>query len=76
MLESGLNLCAFKGHGKTRMLFNLAENLQKRDNVRVLIFDGSLAWLFGYNRIPVFEVRDHDILSNERKTSEDLEKYS
>ena len=71
----GLNAVGYKGHGKTRFLFCIAENLMKTEAVRSLIFDSSDAWLYGFNRIEVFNVCEHDITSNERKSSEEIEKY-
>ena len=71
----GLNAVAFKGHGKTRFLFCIASELIKSPDTRVLIWDSSDAWLYGFNHIPTFNVCDNDICMKERKTSEDLEKY-
>jgi hypothetical protein len=71
----GLNAVGFKGHGKTRFLFCVASELMKNLEVRVLIWDSSDAWLYGFNRIAVFNVTDNDITVNERKSSDDIEKY-
>lgn len=76
LTQGGIQATASKGHGKSRLLFKVAEVLQAQPEIRILVFDGSLAWLYGYNQIPVFQIREHDILSNERKSTEDLERYS
>ena len=76
-LKSGGSHCvAHKGHGKTRLLFCIAENLIKNDSVCTIIFDGSETWLYSFSRIPVFNICEHDILSQQRSKTEDLEKYS
>lgn len=74
--EGGIQFTASKGHGKTRFLFSVAENLMLNDSVRTIIFEGSTAWLYGFNQIEVFTIREHDIIAQSRKTTEDLEKYS
>jgi hypothetical protein len=71
----GLNAVGFKGHGKTRFLFCIASELMKNPNVRVLIWDSSDAWLYGFNQIPTFNVTDNDICMKDRKSSDDMEKY-
>ncbi len=76
LTSGGIQATASKGHGKSRLLFKIAEELMKNPEVRLIAFDGSLAWLYGFSQIPVFQIREHDILSNERKSTEDSEKYS
>jgi hypothetical protein len=74
--HGGVHLTASKGHGKTRLLFSMARNLRNLGNCRVLIFDGSEAWLYGFDRIPVVSISERDItLSSEVNTTEDIEKY-
>ena len=76
LTRGGIQATASKGHGKSRLLFKIAEELMKNSEVRLIAFDGSLAWLYGFSQIPVFQIREHDILINERRSTEDLEKYS
>ena len=70
MKEGGLQLTAMKGFGKTRLLFSMAQSIRNFSNSKVYIFDGSLAWLYGFSKIPVFQcvlfyfVRGFDILRN------------
>jgi hypothetical protein len=46
------------------------------ENCRVLIFDGSESWLYGYDNIPVFTVQERNIvLINDVKTTEEIERY-
>jgi hypothetical protein len=71
----GLNAVAFKGHGKTRFLFCIASELMKQPNVKVLIWDSSDAWLYGFNKVAVFNVCDNDITAKEKNSSFDMEKY-
>jgi hypothetical protein len=74
-LKSGVHLTASKGFGKTRFLFSCAKALMKKS--RVFIFDGSLAWLFGFSQIPVFVVKERDIsLAAKIETTEQIERYS
>ena len=76
LTQGGIQATANKGHGKSRLLFKVAEVLQAQEQTRVLIFDGSLAWLYGASKIPVFSISERDIISNNRSTTQDLEKYS
>jgi hypothetical protein len=71
----GLHITAYKSHGKTRLLFSIAEALQKQEDIKTIIFDSSLTWLFSASRIEVFNIGEHDILKADRKSTEDLEKY-
>jgi hypothetical protein len=76
LVEGGLHCVASKHHGKTRLLFNMVKHLRNLDNCRVLIFDGSLAWLYGFDRIPVLTVKEHDItLADRVNTTQDIERY-
>jgi hypothetical protein len=76
LLEGGIHLNAGKGHGKTRLLFSMAQSIRNLDTCRVLIFDGSEAWLYGFSKIPVFTIGEHDIqLISDIATTEDIERY-
>jgi hypothetical protein len=73
-LKSGIHIVASKNHGKSRLLFSMARKL--REKARVLIFDGSEAWLYGFDKIPTFTVNENDImLLQDVKTTEDIERY-
>jgi hypothetical protein len=73
--NGGIHVCASKNHGKTRLLFSMAKELQNA-KARVLIFDGSETWLYAYDRIPVFTVQERDIvLVEDVKTTEEIERY-
>jgi len=73
--QGGIHVCASKNHGKTRLLFSMAKELQN-GKARVLIFDGSETWLYAYDRIPVFTVQERDIvLVEDVKTIEEIERY-
>ena len=74
-LRIGAHVCGAKSHGKTRLGFCVAQELMKQPNVRVIAFDGSLAWLYGFSAIPVFTIGEHDILANSRKNIDEIEKY-
>jgi len=71
----GIHLTANKSHGKSFMLFSIAQTLQKQPNVRVIGFDGSEAWIYKASMIPVFNIGEHDIISNDLKTTDEFEKY-
>jgi len=76
IIEGGIHLNASKHHGKTRLLFSMAKHLRSLDNCRVLIFDGSLAWLYGFDKIPVLTIGEHDItLAEKVKTTQEIERY-
>jgi len=74
-LKSGIHIVASKNHGKSRLLFSMARKL--REKAKVLIFDGSEAWLYAYDRIPTFTVNENDIaLTQDVKTTEEIERYA
>ncbi len=73
--SGGSHIVANKSHGKTRLMFNIAEKLQKNPNIRSIIFDGSETWLYSASRIPVLTIGDHDILRGNRKLSEEIERF-
>ena len=73
--QGGIHVCASKNHGKTRLLFSMAKELQN-GKARVLIFDGSETWLYAFDRIPVFTVQDRDIaLIEDVRSTEEIERY-
>jgi hypothetical protein len=74
-LRIGSHIVGSKGSGKTRLLFCVAQELMKQENVRVIAFDGSETWLYAFSKIPVLSIGEHDILARDRKCTEDLEKY-
>lgn len=74
-LKSGIHIVASKNHGKSRLLFSMARKL--REKARVLIFDGSEAWLYGFDKIPTFTVNENDIvLTEDVRTTEEIERYA
>jgi uncharacterized protein (DUF2141 family) len=75
-LRIGSHIVAAKSHGKTRLMFSIAEQLQKQENVRCQIFDGSETWIYSASRIAVFNVGERDILATNRKSIDTIEKYS
>ena len=73
--SGGSHIVANKSHGKTRLMFAIAEKLQKNPNIRNIVFDGSETWLYSASQIPVLTIGDHDIFKRHRKTTEDIEKF-
>jgi len=72
--HGGVHLVSVKGHGKTRLLFGMARELRQKS--RVIIFDGSEAWLYGFDRIPTFTVKERDVvLANELEKVDEIERY-
>ena len=76
MKEGGLQLTAMKGFGKTRLLFSMAQSIRNFSNSKVYIFDGSLAWLYGFSKIPVFNINEEDITATQQKDVLEVEQYS
>jgi hypothetical protein len=77
--HGGVHTVASKGHGKSRLLFSMARNLRNLDNCRVLIFDGSETWLYGFDRIPTASISERDIVftnGNTIQTTQEIEKYT
>ncbi len=72
----GSHIVANKSHGKTFLLFSIAQALQKQENIRVLAFDSSETWIYKASRIPVYNVSERDILESERRNSQAFEKYT
>ncbi len=75
-LRIGSHIVASKSHGKTRLMFSIAEQLMKEPNVRNIIFDGSETWIYSFSRIPVFNISEKDILETARSKTDSIEKYS
>jgi hypothetical protein len=76
LIEGGIHVNASKNHGKTRLLFCMAQHLRNLADCRILIFDGSEAWLYGYSKIPVFTIGERDIqLITDVQTVEEIERY-
>src|SRR3989304_2267853 len=74
--NGGIHVNASKGHGKTRLLFSMAQNLRNLDTCRTIIFDGSEAWLYGYSAIPTFSIGERDIqLISDNQSIDDIERY-
>lgn len=72
--HGGVHLVSVKGHGKTRLLFGMARELRQKS--RVIIFDGSETWLYGFDKIPTFTVKERDIvLSNDVEKIDEIERY-
>jgi hypothetical protein len=76
LVHGGVHCVAGKGHGKTRLLFGMAKKLRNLADCRALIFDGSEAWLYGFDRIPTFTITERDVtLAKEIETIEQIERY-
>jgi hypothetical protein len=73
--SGGSHIVANKSHGKTRLMFAIAERLQKDPNIRNIVFDGSETWIYSASKIPVLTIGDHMILRANRSTTEEIEKY-
>ena len=72
--SGGVHVVASKGHGKSRLMFSMARELTKLG--RLYIFDGSETWLYGYDSIPVFTVKDEQIrLLGLNTSTMDVERY-
>jgi len=81
LVEGGINLNGMKNSGKSRLLFTICQTLMN-DNakfdkpIRCIAFDGSESWLYGFSRIPVYDIAENDVqLVTDVKSTEDLEKY-
>ncbi len=72
--RGGVHLVSVKGHGKTRLLFGMARALRQKS--RVIIFDGSETWLYGFDKIPTMTIKERDItLLGDLKTTDEIERY-
>ena len=67
-LRIGSHIVANKSHGKTRLMFSIAEQLINQPNVRNIIFDGSETWLYSFSKIAVFDISEHDIIELKGET--------
>lgn len=75
LVEGGICLIAMKNWGKSRFLMNTCKYIQSLPNVKNYIFDSSDAFLYGFNRIPVFNINENDVQLKEVKTTLDIESY-
>ena len=73
--SGGVHIVANKAHGKTRLMFSMAQTLRRLPDCRVIAFDGSETWLYGFNRIEVFTIGEHDILAQKLRTIEEFERF-
>lgn len=48
----------------------------KQENIRMIAFDGSESWVYGFNQIPTFDIKEHDIISSNLRNTEEMESYS
>ena len=71
----GVHIVANKSHGKTRLMFSMAQTLRSLPDCRTIIFDGSETWLYGFNRIEVFTIGEHDILAQKLRSIEEFERF-
>lgn len=71
--HGGIHTVSVKSHGKSRLLFSMARAL--REKAKVVIFDGSETWLYAFDKIPTFTVKERDIIAKERETIEEIERY-
>jgi hypothetical protein len=71
----GLNLVAGKGHGKTRLMFAIADHIRSMENTRIICFDGSEAWLRSYSQIAVYNINEADIIAKQQRNVLDIEGY-
>jgi len=74
LTHGGIHVVARKGHGKTRLLFWMAR-ISRKLKAKTIIFDGSETWLYGFDKIPTFTVKERDIVSRKPKTIEEIEHY-
>ena len=74
--SGGLHIISDKGHGKTRLLFSIADYCRNLENSRVFIFDGSDSWLYGFSQIPTFNINSEDITAKQTRYSIETEHYS
>lgn len=69
----GAHIVARKFHGKSRLLFAMARELRQKS--RVIIFDGSETWLYGFDRVSTFTVKERDIAARRTETTDEIERY-
>ena len=56
-------------------MLSIADSIRNLDNTRLFIFDGSDAFLYGYSKIAVLNITEHDITEKELKTTFDIEQF-
>jgi hypothetical protein len=72
--SGGAHVVGSKGHGKSRLMFSIARELRRFS--KLYIFDGSETWLYAYDRIPTFTVKEQDIrLLGRNNTVDEIENY-
>jgi hypothetical protein len=74
--SGGAHIVASKSHGKSRLLFLVFETLQKRQDVRCIAFDGSETWLYSASKVPTFTIQEKDIVAQEVRTTDEMERYA
>jgi hypothetical protein len=74
--SGGVHIVASKSHGKSRLMFQIFQTLQKQPDVRCIAYDGSETWLYSASKVPVFTIQELDIISQELKSTEDMEHYT
>jgi hypothetical protein len=74
--SGGVHIVASKSHGKSRLLFAIFAELQQQENVRAIAFDGSETWLYSAPKVATFTVQERDIVTQDVKTTDEIEKYA
>jgi hypothetical protein len=74
--SGGIHTVANKSHGKSRLMFSMAQNLRNLDTCRVIAFDGSETWIYAFSKMPTFTIGEHDILAQKLRTIEEMEKFT
>jgi hypothetical protein len=69
----GIHIVASKSHGKSRLLFSIARQLRQKS--RVIIFDGSETWIYGFDKISTFTIKERDIVAKRTETTDEIERY-
>jgi hypothetical protein len=54
--SGGVHIVANKSHGKSRLMFSMAQTLRDLDDCRVIAFDGSETWLYAFSKIETFTI--------------------
>lgn len=74
--SGGIHTVANKSHGKSRLMFSMANHLRNLDTCRVIAFDGSETWIYAFSKMPTFTIGEHDILAQKLRTIEEMEKFT
>ena len=74
--SGGVHIVAGKSHGKSRSMFAIFAQLQRQENVRAIAFDGSETWLYSASKVETFTIQERDIVSQDIKTTDEIEKYA